>query len=226
MAGAENSEITNRTANGSESVVFKGYKNGLNLIIPENGPFEHCTEEIRSRLEQSQDFFKGAKIIVDTGNRILAPKERASMLKLLKDFGLNPSFVEEVKSISGSNNENEKNSFESDHFRATITVKKTVRSGQRVAFGGNLVIMGDVNPGAEVVASGDIIVLGTLRGTAHAGAEGDETAQIIAFQLRPVQIRIAGVFTRDSEPEQKGKSVGPEVAKIKDQMIVVERVSY
>jgi septum site-determining protein MinC len=143
---------------------------------------------------------------------------------LIKEFGLKPRFAEAPKNKVAS--DNEKLVDETDHFKATVTVKKTVRSGQRISFEGNLVIMGDVNPGAEVIASGDIVVLGRLRGTAHAGAEGDETSQVIAFQLRPVQIRIAGVITRDSEPGPKVKYLGPEVARIKDGMIVVERVSY
>ncbi|MGE5583202.1 MAG: septum site-determining protein MinC [Bacillota bacterium] len=225
MAERSNPETIVKTAKATESVVFKGYKNGLTLVIPEMTSLEESLEDIRVRLEQSQDFFKGAKIILDTGNRLLTDNERTSLLDLVKEFGLNPYFMDE-KPRTAKIKASEKPNGEIDQFRATITVKKTVRSGQRIAFGGNLVIMGDVNPGAEVVASGDIVVLGTLRGTAHAGAEGDATAQIIAFQLKPVQIRIAGVITRDSEPERKSKYLGPEIAMIKDGMIVVERVSY
>jgi septum site-determining protein MinC len=93
-----------------------------------------------------------------------------------------------------------------------------------VVFEGSLVIIGDVNPGAELVAAGDIIVLGRLRGTAHAGAKGDTSAQIFALQLQPVQIRIAGVITRAPEQDQPHSDFrGPETAKIKDGMIIVER---
>ncbi len=218
MAEMPNPEVSGKMEGFSESIVFKGYKTGLTLVIPEVGSLEGYMQDIRTRLEQSHDFFKGAHIIIELGKRLIAEKERLALKEAIQEFGLNPRFAEEVKN-------NEKTE-EPDQFESTITVRKTVRSGQRISFGGNLVIMGDVNPGAEVIASGDIIVLGRLRGTAHAGAEGDETAKIVAFQLRPVQIRIAGVITRDSESSSKAKYLGPEIARIKDGMILVERVSY
>jgi septum site-determining protein MinC len=220
-----NPEAPGKMENALENVVFKGYKTGLTLVIPDAGPLENYVEEIKAKLEQSHDFFKGAHIIIDPGKRLIADRERLFLLGIIKEFGLKPRFAEEMKR-KASNLDSDRSPDDSDQFKATITIKKTVRSGQRLSFEGNLVIMGDVNPGAEVIASGDIIVLGRLRGTAHAGAEGDETAQIIAFQLRPIQIRIAGVITRDSEPGPKAKYTGPEVARIKDGMILVERVTY
>jgi septum site-determining protein MinC len=226
MAEMPNPEAAGKMESTPENVVFKGYKTGLTLVIPDVGPLEGYLQDIRVRLEQSRGFFKGAHIIIELGKRLIAEKERLDLMETINGFGLNSRFAEELKNKAILSNDNERLTDEVDQFRATITVKKTVRSGQRISFEGNLVIMGDVNPGAEVIASGDIVVLGRLRGTAHAGAEGDETAQIIAFQLRPVQIRIAGVITRDSEPSPKVKYVGPEVAKIKDGMIIVERVAY
>lgn len=97
---------------------------------------------------------------------------------------------------------------------------QTVRSGQRIVHDGHLVICGDVNAGAEVLARGDVVVLGTLRGLAHAGYYGDETARIVAWSLRPPQLRIAGKIARS--PEAAGTAKGtpaaaaqtPEVARI------------
>jgi septum site-determining protein MinC len=105
----------------------------------------------------------------------------------------------------------------------TITVKKTLRSGQRIEFEGNVLIMGDINPGAEVIAGGDIIVLGKLRGTVHAGAGGERAAQIFAFQMNPVQIWIADVIARGADKVKRIKDLRPEVAKIKENQIVVEK---
>ena len=59
----------------------------------------------------------------------------------------------------------------------TLYLRRTLRSGQRVDYQGNVVIMGDVNAGAMVTCTGDIIVLGALRGLAHAGAEGNEESR-------------------------------------------------
>ena len=95
----------------------------------------------------------------------------------------------------------------------TLLVRRTIRSGQRLHYDGNVVIMGDVNPGAEVVCTGDILVLGALRGVAHAGAEGKVDATVFAFRLEPTQLRIAHVISR--APDEKSPlPSGPEIARV------------
>jgi septum site-determining protein MinC len=103
----------------------------------------------------------------------------------------------------------------------TILVRRTLRSGQKVHFDGNVVVVGDVNPGAEIVASGHIIVLGTLRGVVHAGAAGDERAAVLAFRLQPTQLRIANHITRPPDDESAGPEQ-PEIARIKDNVVTIE----
>lgn len=78
----------------------------------------------------------------------------------------------------------------------TMLIRRTLRSGQRVQFPGNIVIMGDVNAGAEVEAEGDVIVLGNLRGTAHAGAgvSGKKEAVVVALNFHATQVRIGDLI--------------------------------
>ena len=78
----------------------------------------------------------------------------------------------------------------------TMLLRRNLRSGQRVQFPGNIVVMGDVNAGAEVQAEGDVIVLGTLRGTAHAGAgpNGRKDAVVVALNLHATQVRIGDLI--------------------------------
>lgn len=105
---------------------------------------------------------------------------------------------------------------------ATVLVKRTLRSGQRVHFAGNVVVLGDVNPGAEIVAAGDIVVMGTLRGVAHAGATGGEDAIVAAFRLQPTQLRVASYIGRSPDGASAHASV-PELARVRDGALVVER---
>jgi len=103
----------------------------------------------------------------------------------------------------------------------TVLIQRTLRSGQKIHYDGNVVIIGDVNPGAEVVATGNIIVMGAVRGVVHAGAGGNEKAMVLAFRLEPTQLRIAGHITRppdgqDLKPEQ------PEIARIKNGVVTIE----
>lgn len=73
----------------------------------------------------------------------------------------------------------------------TLPLHRTLRSGSQVRFDGDVHVYGDVNPGAHVVATGNIVVFGALKGVAHAGAHGNERAFIVAFDMRPTQLRIA-----------------------------------
>lgn len=214
----------NSNFSSADGIVFKGYKSGLTLIIPETGPFEEYMVALRHQLDQSKDFFKGAKITLKMGNRHLLDEERASLLELIKNAGM---VIQRTDDPETPKKERAKRQIDQKSLIPSITIRKTVRSGQRIEYEGNILVMGDVNPGGEVIATGDIVVLGKLRGTAHAGAKGDRLAEIFAFQIKPVQIRIAEVFTRapEKEREQETRYFGPEAAKIKDDQIVVEKVT-
>lgn len=105
-----------------------------------------------------------------------------------------------------------------------MIIRRNFRSGQRIIAPGDLVIVGDVNPGAEVIAAGNIYVFGRVAGgVLHAGADGSNNkAQVLALSLQPTQLRIGRVITR--APDQKNSSEeGPELAKVQDNSIVVEK---
>jgi septum site-determining protein MinC len=75
----------------------------------------------------------------------------------------------------------------------------TLRSGDHLEAAGSVLLLGDINPGARISAGGHVLVWGRLRGIAHAGCQGDNTARIVALQLRPLQLRIAGAVARGPE---------------------------
>lgn len=105
----------------------------------------------------------------------------------------------------------------------SLLIKKSLRSGQRVKFAGNIIVQGDVNPGAEVIADGNVIVMGTLWGVVHAGAGGNKNASIMAFQLRPTQIRISDHFTRPPDGIAVKVCFDPEIAFIHNGKVVIEQ---
>lgn len=81
---------------------------------------------------------------------------------------------------------------------ATLYIKRTLRSGQKAVYPGNIVLWGDLNPGSELEAEGDVLVLGTVRGRIHAGCNGNAEAQIYCQSLHPTVLRIAdGIWTGD-----------------------------
>ena len=103
----------------------------------------------------------------------------------------------------------------------TRIICATLRSGQKIETEHSLLILGDVNSGAEIVAGGDVVVLGTLRGIAHAGAydESGGGRVIFALDLRPTQLRIGSIISRDGNDSN---SKLPEIAHVDGDIIVVE----
>ena len=214
---------------------------------------ERVLEAIRSRLLPARRFFSGAVARLEPGNRVATWQQWAELVAALRECGLEvelpgvadgagvpapPSGPEQVRgsrAVLGSallardpsqagDGWPVSGAFARQPGARTLLVRRTLRSGQRVSFDGNVVVLGDVNPGAEVVASGDIVVVGALRGMAHAGARGDEGAVVVALDLRPVQLRIAHRVARSPEGASRAPARGPEVARIRGE--AVEVVSY
>lgn len=108
----------------------------------------------------------------------------------------------------------------------TLYIRQNLRSGQKIEFDGNIVLIGDCNAGSEIVASGDIIIWGVLSGIAHAGNRGNKKACIRAFRINAIQIRIADLLARkpdriDMDRVDKSDLFNPEEAKISDGEIVI-----
>ncbi len=215
-----------------ELVTFKGTRNGVTLVLNAAAEFAGVLAELREKLAKAGDFFAGAGVTVTVG-RTLSPSEARELVEVLcGEHGLSLAGVVNSSATAsaarspspspppGRNAGRERPTDREE----TLLVRRTVRSGQRVAFDGNVVVMGDLNPGGEVIASGDIIVWGALRGTAHAGASGDTAAAVTALRLMPTQLRIAHLITR--APDGKvAEPKAPETARIKGDAVVVEELA-
>ncbi len=225
---------------------FKGTKNGLVIHIDETAEFEDLMKSLYDKYALSQNFFKGAKLI-GTHGRTLSNEEKGIIKKALSDrFGMIISdesfkhidmqsvYEEEKKEqttnrkkLNSGNYSNKKKKSSSSEFSYAIDegitkfLKGTLRSGYRENYEGNLVVLGDVNPGAEIFATGNILVLGHVRGVVHAGCKGDYTAWVMAHKLQPTQLRIGPLITR-SPDDSNTIPTEPEIAYIKDKMIVIE----
>ncbi|MCE2929427.1 MAG: septum site-determining protein MinC [Candidatus Caenarcaniphilales bacterium] len=135
------------------------------------------------------------------------------------------SFVETASSAQAK--ESAKEVIDTNYLPETLYVESNLRSGQLIRYPGNVFVLGDVNPSAEIIAAGDIVIWGTLRGVAHAGSDGDQTAKIIAMELKTGQVRIADkiatIKTESSKDKKKGDSRAPELVKIQNNEIILTR---
>lgn len=199
-----------------DGIKLKGEKDGVNLIINVRAfnSMDSLLGAVQNKMKRGKKFYRDAVIKVTTDTKLLEPRDLKKIKGLLFDeFKIKDCTFADIKVA-------EKKVFTGVNEGRTKFVKKTIRSGQRYEYSGNIVIVGDVNPGAEVYADGNIIVLGTIRGSVHAGFNGNSSAIIAAFKLMPQIMQIATVITRS--PEDMVKPLYPELAKIKNGNIVVE----
>ena len=211
----------------SGMISIKGSREGLRLQLSESAAWDEVLTALREQLERGSQFFNGARIAVDIGERALSNAELNTILELMQQHGL------EAEALISSARESRsaaraagiatrpvlKAAEREDTADSTSFIQRTVRSGQVVRHHGHLLIVGDINPGAEVIAGGSVMIWGRVRGIVHAGALGDRSAIICALELAPTQLRIADLITRAPD-SSSGKQ--PEVARIVNEQISVE----
>lgn len=229
---------------GKDAVVFRGDRGGVSVLLNPDVPFGIVVEELRRKLSASRDFFSGASIRLDAGDRPLDAVEMRVLNELIRAHGLTLVDAEEqqappasatpvaprreahsVRRSRGANGaveESVRTGVGEMEDEPCLFVQRTLRSGQRLEFDGSVVILGDVNPGAVVVATGHVIVMGALRGVVHAGARGDVSARVIALRLQPTQLRIAQYISRPPDGHEPHPT-GPEMALVVDDRIQIEQ---
>lgn len=199
-----------------DRILIKGNREGLVTVINMNkfNNFEDMLEALIEKLSRGRRFYKGSTLKIITELKRITDRDAVRLRDvLLKDFAIKECIFEEYE-------ERKPRSFTGVYEGRTKFVRKTIRSGQRIEYSGNLVIVGDVNPGSEIQAAGNVIVLGNLKGFVRAGMGGDSRAFVAAFSLQPEILQIGSLVTR--APEDNDRPQFPEVAKVKDGSIIVE----
>lgn len=199
-----------------DGIVLKGNREGLNIIINMDKfkDFMDMKETLLAKMNKAKRFYKGSTIKIVTEMRLFTEKDVSSLKDILFDEFLIKDCIFEDKE------DKNQRMFMGVYEGRTKFLRKTIRSGQCINYPGNLVIVGDVNPGAEIYAGGNVVVLGSLRGQVYAGQGGNAKAIVAAFRLEPSILKIGDIITR--APEEEIQSSYPEVARVKDDKIIVE----
>jgi septum site-determining protein MinC len=216
----------------SPLIQIKGIRDGL-LITLSGADWAELVKVLIANIEERSAFFRGGRVVLDVGQQELRVAELSALRDQLSEHGIylwgvlsestrtertaqnlglatrlsKPQAAEPARVVEQAQPED-----------AAKWVKGPLRSGMRIEYNGNVVVMGDVNSGAEIVAAGSIIVWGRLRGVVHAGAQGDNEAVVCALDFSPTQLRIAGEIA--VSPKKQGKST-PEVARLQDGILAV-----
>lgn len=207
----------------NDGIVIKGNKEGINtqIDISKFANFEEMLMNLIKKLSKGKHFYKGTTLILKMDLKAITQKNVQTLKEVLLDqIQLKDIVLEDIEKDIEKDEEKEKKVFSGVYEGKTRFIRKTVRGGQCINYPGNIVIIGDVNSGAEVSAAGNVIVLGTLKGKVSAGTNGNTKAVIAAFSLQPELLKIAKCMAMS--PDDTGKPKYPELAKIKDGIIIVE----
>jgi septum site-determining protein MinC len=210
----------------AELIAIKGTRDGLRLQLDEAVEWPVLLGALGDQLGQGAQFYSGAKVVVDVGERALDQEQLAALLALMQMHGIAP------ESLASTSKESRnaaraagvaaralsRPAGDAEAHGAAAFVQRTVRSGQVIRHQGHVTVLGDVNAGAEIIAGGSVVVWGRLRGTVHAGALGDRTVVICALDLAPTQLRIADLIARAPEG---GSGKLPEIARVVGDQISV-----
>lgn len=198
------------------------------------------TEEEEELLIEHVEQIAGVKIACIMDETKETTEYYQSMLdeaERIKQEMLNMKDAEEDEEIEEAQEENWESQIQKDATQGQF-YKGTLRSGQVVESGSSIIVLGDVNPGAKVVANGNIVVLGSLKGYAFAGAAGNDTAFVVALEMKPMQIRIGQYFGVNVSAKEKknGMKKGlkrpkiqpssePKIAFVSEESICIEPLS-
>ena len=211
------------------AVIFKGTKDGLYIILKEEMDLNTIKYNLEKKIKPSKRFFEGANIMNFKGKKLTQDEfdelkeimEQEYGMTVIGGYNDKDHPVHEEHPVIKKPEILEQLPFDNVHKGEALIVRATLRSGQLIQYKGDVVVIGDVNPGAHIKAAGSVIVMGTVRGIIQAGANGDYGAFIVAYKMQPSQLRIGDIITRS--PDGMGsKSDNPEIALVKQGMIVVE----
>ena len=211
------------------SVVIKGNKNGITVILDSKIDFEALKEKIATKFKDSSSILGSCKTAISFQGRDLTDSEEVEILDIIgknsdldvvcvlndddeKDRKFGKAVDDKLMDVSGN---------------YAVFHKGMIRGGDSLEKDKSIIVLGDVNPNATISSDGNIIVLGSLKGIAQAGASGNRNAFIFALDMQPSQLRIADSIARAADPDTKDDVFlsGPMIAYLEQGNIVIETVN-
>lgn len=219
-------------------VMFKGKKDGLELLVSNYQDFESFARLVEAKLRAMGEFLQTSPVQMQVhlyGDCNFEVNEEAALIILLEKYSLKyagkkvattSAIAEKQKQSADKQVVTEVNFAMADgktivERGACLIVYKTLRGGQYIRYPlGSVLVIGDVNPGAKIAAEGDIIITGSTRGELHAGVLGDDNASITAKNIIGGQLRI-GTKIAIADDGAVSKEKGMERAIVEDDHIVI-----
>lgn len=209
------------------SVIIKGNKYGIVVVLDSDLEFEELKSNLTEKLKDSAKFFGNAKMAISFEGRKLSIDEQREILDLIAENT-------DLSVVCIMDNDEEKE----QQFKKCLEdrlvdmnsntgqfYKGNLRSGQVLEVETSVIIIGDVKPGARVVSKGNVIILGSLKGTVFAGATGNENSFVVALDMSPMQIRIGDTIARSPDNQVKESIKEAKIAFMEDGNIYIETIN-
>jgi len=189
------------------TVVIKGNKYGMTVILDPGVPFETLLQDIATKFEESTKFWGSVQMTLTLAGRPLTPEQEFAIVNVITENSqmeilcLVDQDANRIKRCEKALNEKlmELSATTGQFFRGNLG------PGEHLESETSVVIIGDVERGGKVIAKGNVVVLGNLYGSVTAGASGNEDTVIAALEMAPTQIKIGDWASPFSD---KGKRFG------------------
>lgn len=209
----------------NQTVMIKGTKSGIVLVLDEDTEWDTLKKEIADKFQTSSEFlgetekaiaFQGKKLSNEQQMEVIEIIHASCNLKIICVLDENPQTEAAfAKTLEEKLQENQNNT--------GFFFKGNLRSGQVLDVETSIIILGDVNAGAKVISKGNVIILGALKGNVFAGSAGNVDAFVVALDMNPVQIRISDTIGRSpDESPKKSKIKETKIAFWEDGNIYIE----
>lgn len=171
----------------SESVIIKGVRDGLLLILDDDVAFAHILTELVARINSQPHFFKGAPVTINAGRRVIDNPEFQVLYRMLTRNGMH---VQTFVSLSAQSRMIAESfgvvsrppSFAAGDAGVSMGLRgrgsqagvaNALIEGGVPEVGNGLFLRCNLRPGQLVRYAGDVCVLGDVETGAEVVADGD-----------------------------------------------------
>ena len=207
------------------TVVIKGFKAGIILVLNPDASYETLKKDIAEKFKASAAFFGEAVKAISFKGRDLSDEQKIEIVDIIQEnCSLTILCIMEDDPVmeEAFGRSLERKLMEQDYSNTGQFYKGNLRSGQVLDVETSIIIIGDIKPGAKVISKGNVIVLGSLKGNVYAGASGNNNAFVVALDMHPVQIRIADTIARSPDNPKKDKNNETKIAFLDNGNIYIE----
>ena len=206
------------------TVVIKGFKAGIILVLNPDASYEKLKKDIADKFRASAAFFGEAAKAVSFKGRDLTDEQKMEIVDIIQaNCSLSIlCIMEDDPETEAAFQKTIERKLEQDYSNTGQFYKGNLRSGQVLDVETSIIIIGDIKPGAKVISKGNVIILGSLKGNVYAGAAGNTNAFVVALDMRPVQIRIADTIARAPDNPEKTPGNQTKIAFLDNGNIYIE----